>query len=120
MTGRRARRLIAEDMGKRYQSLSQFLACYLHEDVRLDYGTPEKAIDAAINDYPVELRQQVRPEVRSLLAEKQDDVELRTALNDGLGVRVYFKEAQEARKFAEEVERKLLASIEENFQQQRK
>ena len=104
----------------RYPLLGQFLGGYLHEDWSLCSGTPEKAVDQAIAEYPVPLRQQVRRELAGLLQGCDDDARLRAILNDGLGVNVYFKHPREAREFAEEVERKLLQSINYHFQQVRK
>jgi hypothetical protein len=116
MTGRRARSLVREEMERRYYRLGQFLGGYLHEDRSFFYGTPEQAIDPAISEYPVHLRQQVRRELAELLAGTDDDCRLRTLLNDGLGVNLYFKKPREARAFAEEVEQKLLLSIRSHFE----
>jgi hypothetical protein len=98
-----------------YPALAQFLGGYLHEDWDIFSGTPEKAVDQAIGETPVERRQQVRREMVRLLEGSDDDTLLRDTLNDGLGVNLYFREPSEARTFAEEVERKLLASIKSHF-----
>ncbi len=106
-----------EDAEALYPALAQFLGGYLHEDWDIFSGSPEKAIDQAIGEYPVERRQQVRRELVRLLEGGDDDTVLRATLNDGLGVNLYFKRPCEARTFAEEVERKLLASIKSHFRQ---
>lgn len=103
----------------RYPLLWQFFGAFLHEDWPIFSGTPEKAVEQAIADYTVPLRQQARRELVSLLERCDDDSDLRRILNDGLGVNVYFKEAGEARAFAEDVERKLIESIKSHFQQHR-
>lgn len=99
-----------------YPTLQQFLGCYLHEDWLFDCATPQQAVDAAIAAYPVALRQRVRGELVALLRSVDDDTRLRRILNDGLGVSLYFRKPGEARAFAEAVERKLLASIQAEFQ----
>lgn len=103
----------------RYPRLWQFFGAYLHEDWSIFSGTPEKAVEQAIADYSVPLRQQARRELVDLLERCDDDADLRRILNDGLGVNVYFKEAGQARAFAEEVERKLIESIRSHFQKYR-
>ena len=100
----------------RYPTLQQFLGCYLHQDWDLECATPQGAVDMAIAEYPITLRQQVRRELAALLGAVDDDTRLRRVLNDGLGVEVYFRKAAEARAFAEEVERKLLASIKAEYE----
>lgn len=104
---------------ERFPTLAQFFGAYLHEDWDMDGPTPQHAVDAAIAGHPVHLRQQVRRELVGLLASAGDDTRLRDLLNDGLGVNVYFREPGEARAFAEEVERKLLASIRDEYGYQR-
>ena len=79
------------------------------------YGTPETAVEKAISEYPIELRRTVRRELAHLLEHTEDETQLRSLLNDGLGVNVYFKKPAEARAFAQEVERKLLSSIQAHF-----
>jgi len=116
MTGARTRRLMRDDMDRRYYRLHQFLACYLDQDWPDFYETPGKAVDAAIAEYPTELRQQARRELASVLEETSDDKQLRDILNWGLGVRAHFRKPQDARAFAEEVERKLMASIKHDFE----
>lgn len=111
---------IRSETEARYPLLGQFLGGYLHEDWPVFSGTPEKAVEQAIAEYPVPLRRQVRRELAGLLQGCDDDTRLRAILNDGLGVNVSFKQPGEARQFAEEVERKLLRSIESHFQQGRR
>jgi hypothetical protein len=115
MTGRRARQMLREEMDRRFYRLGQFLGGYLHQDWPHFYGTPEKAVEKAIEEYPIELRQQVRRELLVVLSEATEDKELRKALNEGLGVNVHFKKPEEARAFAQEVEAKLMRSITEHF-----
>jgi hypothetical protein len=119
MTGRRARRLLREEMERKFYRLGQFLGGYLHEDWTHLYGTPEKAIEEAIADYPIELRKQVRRELHALLSASSEDDELRDVLNWGLGVKVHFKKPEEARAFAEHVEAKLMESIKDHFEDAR-
>jgi len=100
-----------DEEGERYPVLGQLLG-YLNEDWPIDYGTPEKAIDAAIADFPLKMRQRMRSELAGLLSEYEDDhPRLRAVLNKSLHVNVYFKKPAEARAFAEETERKLMESI---------
>jgi hypothetical protein len=104
----------------RYPALRQFFVCYLHGDSLPDYGTPENAIDVAIAESSVAYRQQARREVSALLGSTDDDTRLRRVLNDGLGLILGFRKPREARAFAEEVERKLTASIDTGFNDGRK
>lgn len=115
MTGRRARQMLREDMDRRFYRLGQFLGGYLHEDWPHFYRTPERAVDKAIEEYPIELRQEVRRELRALLSEVTEDEKLRDVLDSGLGVNVHFKKPEEARAFAEDVEARLMRSIKEHF-----
>jgi hypothetical protein len=103
-----------------YPRLSQFLGGYLHEDWPEMHGTPEAAVDKAISEYPIELRRTVRKELADLLARMEDNTQLRSFMEFGLGVWVYFKKPAEARSFAEEVERKLLSSIQSHFEHTRR
>lgn len=119
MTGRRTRRLLREDMDRRFYRLGQFLGGYLHVDWRELYGTPEGAVEKAIEEYPIELRQQVRRELNAVLAEATEDDKLRDVLNSGLGVKVHFKKPQEARAFAVDVEARLMRSIKDHFDEAR-
>jgi hypothetical protein len=109
-----------EEMEQRFYRLGQFLGCYLHQDWPEMHGTPGKAVDAAISEYPTELRQQVRHELTLLLEETADDIELRSKLNEGLGVCIHFKNPSEARAFAEDAAAKLMLSIKRHFDQSRK
>jgi cobalamin biosynthesis protein CobT len=117
MNARRAR--LRDEMERRYYRLHQFLTCYFHEDRDLLYGSVEDALATAIAEYPVELRQQVRRQLAALMEEQPDDAMLRRALNDGLGVNLYFRKPAEARAFAEMVERELLESIKAHFEEAR-
>lgn len=104
-----------KEVEARWPLLAQFLGGYLHEDWTFENETPQGAVEQAISAYPVEMRQQVRRELVDLLSRTDDDTRLRRMLNDGLGVNVYFREPSEARAFAEDVERSLLASIKAAF-----
>lgn len=119
MTGRRARQMLREDMDRRFYRLGLFLGGYLHQDWPRLYGTPEMAVQKAIEEYPIELRQQVRRELHAVLSEATEDDKLRDVLNWGLGVNVHFKKPEEARAFAEDVEAKLMESIEQHFEEAR-
>jgi hypothetical protein len=103
-------------MDRRFWRLGQFLGGYLHEDWPQAYGTPEKAIEQAIEEYPLDLRQQVRRDLHAVLSEITDDKELREVLIWGLGVYVHFKEPRDARAFGEDVESRLRASIKDQFE----
>lgn len=107
--------MLREDMDRRFYRLGQFLGGYLHEDWPHFYRTPERAVDKAIEEYPIELRQEVRRELRALLSEVTEDEKLRDVLDSGLGVNVHFKKPEEARAFAEDVEARLMRSIKEHF-----
>ena len=115
MTGRRARQILNEDIERRFYRLSQLLRGYLHEDWPIFYGTPEKALEKAIEDYPIELQQRVRRQLNAVLCEVTADEDLREVLNWGLGVNVHFKKPEEARAFAEDLEAKLMSSIKRHF-----
>lgn len=120
MTGRRARRLLQDDMEARFDRLRQFFGGYFHQDMGIFHGSPEQALDAAIADHPVALRQEVRRQLAAVMAEYAgDDAGLRTALNHGLGVNVYFRAPAEARAFAGMVDRKLLEAIRAHFDEDR-
>jgi hypothetical protein len=119
VTTGRARRQRAEEIAQRYPLLRQFLASYLHQNWNQFHETPQEAIECAIEVSSVEIWQDVRRELRDVLTEK-DDAELRFALNDGLGVEIFFEDASEARGFGQEVEQMLLASIEAHFQRRRR
>ena len=118
MTGRRTR--LRDELERRFPQLRQFFSGCLHEDWPEMHGTPGKAVDWAISEYPIELRQQVRHELATLFEEAADDVDLRSKLGDGLGVCVHFKKPVEARAFAEQAEAKLMASIQRHFELKRR
>ena len=102
-------------MDRRFFRLQQFLGGYLNEGWPYVHGTPERAVETAIDECPIELRQQVRRELHAVLSEVTDDKEFLEVLNLGLGVNVHFKRPEEARTFAEGVEAKLMRSIKEHF-----
>lgn len=111
--------MLREDMDRRFYRLGQFLGGYLHEDWPYFHGTPERAVDKAIEEYPIDLRQEVRRELRALLSEVTEDDRLLDVLNWGLGVNVHFKKPEEARAFAEDVEARLMRSIKDHFDEVR-
>jgi hypothetical protein len=113
MTGRRAR--LRVEMARRFYRLSQFFGCYFHQDFGVVHGAVEDARAAAIAGHSVELRQQVRRELRAVMDEYPDPKVLAAVL-DGLGVSFYSTEPGWARVFAEMVERELLASIKAHFE----
>ena len=104
-------------MERRFYRLRQFLGGYFHEDRAVIHGSSEQALAAAMADYPGEMRRQVRRELVAVMDEYVDDVDLRRVLNHGLGVNLYFRKPKEARAFAEGVERKLSASLEQPHEQ---
>ena len=118
MTGRRVR--LREEMERNFPRLSDFFGGFLHEDWPEMHGTPDKAVDQAIVEHPLDLQQQVRRELANLLEATTDDVDLRSKLNDGLGVCVYFRKPAEARAFAVMAEAKLMNSIKQHFEPNRK
>lgn len=117
MNGRRAR--FREEMERRFYRLSQFFGCYFHQDFDIIHGSVEDALAAAIADHSVELRQQVRRELRAVMDEYPDPKVLAAVLGDGLGVCFYSTEPGWARGFTEMVERELLASIKAHFEDRR-
>lgn len=117
--GQRAKKLMREEMGRRFYRLGQFLGGYLHQDWSVDHETPEKAVDYAIEEYPIEWRQEVRQQLAALLMETSSDPELCDILNDGLNVCVYFRNPIDGRIFAEDIERKLMESIKAHFEREK-
>ena len=106
-------------MERRYSRLYQFFGCYFHQDFGIMHGSVEDALAAAIADHSVELRQQVRRELRAVMDEYPDPKMLAAVLNDGLGVCFYSTKPGWARDFAEMAERELLASIKAHFEDRR-
>lgn len=115
MTGRREIQLLQEDVKRRFWCLWQFFGYVGGEDWPRRYGTPEAAVDAAISEYPVELRQEARHQLVAVMAENEDDKAFERVLIDGFGVNVNFKLPSEARAFAETIESRLLGSIKAHF-----
>ena len=103
----------------RYPALAQFFGCHLNEDWPEMSGTPEKAVENAIAGYPSVFLQQARHELAALLEKYEDETGLPDIL-DGLGVNLYFRQPAEARSFAVDVERRLLAAIQGHYRQQRR
>jgi hypothetical protein len=83
------------------------------------YGSPEAAIDYAIREYPIELLREVRHELLAMLDRYSDDTQLRSLMNVGLGVNIFFKIPGQTRVFAEMVGSKLFAAIQNDFERKR-
>ena len=107
----RKRREIRLETKKRWPTLYEFLAGYCHEDWPEIYGSPEAAVDAAIADYLLPMRQQVLKEWRDWNSTRGAEYDLRSAVNDGFGVNIYFKEPSAARQFMNMVYDKLIVSV---------
>jgi hypothetical protein len=98
-------------MQSRFERLWQFLGGYFHQDWPETHGSPEGAADDAIAEYPPDLLQGVRDQLAAVLAETPDETRLRSVLNRGFGVNVYFRRPAEARAFADDVMSRLDAAI---------
>lgn len=96
---------------ERWPVLYQFLGAYCHQDWPEEHGTPEDAVNAAIADYPLEMRQQVVREWREWNAAAGAVDDVRKMVNEGLGVEVWFEKPSDGRDFMNEVGVKLIASI---------
>jgi CdiI immunity protein len=101
-------RLEAEE---RWPTLYQFLGAYCHQDWPEEYGSPESAVDAAVSDYTLQMRQKALKEWREWNSTQGSDFDPRAAVNDGFGVCVYFKEPTDARQFMNMVYDKLIVSV---------
>ena len=110
-------RRIAEE---RWPTLYQFLAAYCHEDLRDFHGTPEGAVDAAVADYSLEMRQTVLREWRDWNIAEGSKNDPRLAVNDGLGVNVMFYQPVDARDFMNVVYNKLIVSVRSETEAKRK
>ena len=100
-------RLEAEE---RWPMLYQFLG-YCHEDWPEFHGTPEGAVEAAIAEYPLKMRQEVLRQWRdwNVSVGIKDDV--RKLVNTGLGVKVFFEQPIDGRNFMNMVYEKLIVSV---------
>jgi hypothetical protein len=87
------------------------MSCYLHQDWPDDHGSPDKAIDAAIDENPLDFRQEVARQWWNWNATEGAQYDPRSAINDGLGVEVIFENPDEARQFMNAVYDKLVVSI---------
>lgn len=107
----RKRYRLRAEIEERWPTLYQFLACYCHQDWTYHYGSFEEAIEAAISDYPLDARQRVLKEWRdcNVIAMTGDDI--RSTLQDGFGVNVYFTTPIDARNFWNTVYDKLIVSV---------
>lgn len=113
----RKARDIRLEASKRWPQLYQFLAGYCHQDWPEDYGTPEAAVDAAITDYTLAMRQQVLQEWRDWHASVEAVDDIRKIMNDGFGVNVWFKKPIDGRRFMDEVHDKLVISIKREIEE---
>ena len=111
MSGRHVQ--LGEEMQSRFERLWQFLGGYLHQDWPELHATPEGAVADAIADYPLEMLEEVHRQLQSVLAETPDDTRLRSVLNGGFGVNVYFHRPAEARAFADSTLNQVHAAITE-------
>lgn len=104
----RRRRLDAEE---RWPHLYKFLGAYLHQDWPEDSGTPEAAVDLAIAEHSLEERQAVARQWWNWNAIEGSKADPRPAINDGLGIEVWFETPLEARQFMNAVYDKIIVSI---------
>src|SRR3546814_19928895 len=77
----RERRLKAQE---NWPELRQFLECYLHEDWNHFDASPEAAIDRAIGDHALDVRQAIVRQWRDWNAVEASQHDPRLAINDGL------------------------------------
>lgn len=98
-------------MEERWPTLYQFLASYYHEDRSYFYGSLEDTLEAAISDYPLDARQRVVKEWRDCNATVMTGDDIRSTLQDGFSVNVYFTKPIEGRNFWNTVYDKLIVSI---------
>jgi hypothetical protein len=96
---------------ERWPNLFQFLGGYLHQDWPEHSGTPEKAIEDAINGWDLPGRRLVLKEWRDWNSVRGCRRDVAACVNDGLGVEVYFSSEVEARKFMNLVHDKLITSV---------
>ena len=108
MSRKRINREMAEE---RYQDLWQFLGCYLHQDWPVFHGSPEGAVDDAIQESSRKRREAAKTQLDEVVAAAEDDVDLRRILNNCFGVNVWFRKPHEARVFARMIQDKLVASL---------
>jgi hypothetical protein len=104
----RQRRL---DAKQRWPDLFQLLGAYLHQDWPEESGTPEAAVALAIAEHSLEQRQTVARQWWDWNAVEGSKADPRPAINDGLGVEVWFDTPLEARQFMNAVYDKLIVSI---------
>lgn len=94
-----------------WPNLQQFLECYLHQDFVLHDGTPESAVDHAVADASPERRKIIAKEWWDWNARIGSKTDPRRDVNEGLGVCVFFKKPEDARRFMNMVYDKLIVSI---------
>jgi hypothetical protein len=95
----------------RWPMLDQFLGAYCHQDWPEDYDSPEGAVDAAISDHPLEMRQEALRQWRDWNASVGIEDDVRKLVNDGFGVSVFFKRPIDGRNFMNLVYDKLILSV---------
>ena len=105
------RRDLREEAEKRWPTLYQFLGGYLHEDWPEMYGSPEGALDKAIEEWPADLRVHIFRELKDwhTKARKQDDI--RSLLDRHFSVCVFFRKPSDGDQFVTMVRDKLLVSL---------
>jgi hypothetical protein len=106
--GSRQRRV---DTEKRWPGLFQFLACYLHQDWTVEFSDPAKAIDAAILGTDIDGQIMLVREWNDWNASTAISQDVRSSVNEGFGVEVYFEKSIDARHFMNMVYDKLMMSI---------
>jgi hypothetical protein len=104
----RERRLKAEE---NWPDLRRFLESYLHEDWDRSDASPEAAIDRAIDDHPLEIRQTIVRQWWDWNNVESSQYDPRPAINDGLGVHIHFESPEAGRHFMNMVYDKLIVSI---------
>lgn len=102
------RRRLAEE---RWPTLSRFLGCYLHQDFDVLHGSVGGAIAAAIRDASLEMRRTILREWRDWNVTEGTSDDIRSFLQDGFGVAVYFKKPIDARNLMNRVYDEILVSV---------
>lgn len=98
----------AED---RWPNLKSFFECYLHQDWDVFDETPQKAVDRAITETPLDILKLVTTEWWDWNARSVRAPSLERQINEGLGVNVLFETPIEAREFMNLVYDKLIVAI---------
>lgn len=101
---------LRRDAQDRWPALDQFLGGYCHQDFEHEYGSVEKAIDAAVLGHNREARQQVAREWWDWNRATAADYDVREKVA-ALGVDVWFETSHDARQFMNMVYDKLIVAI---------